>query len=411
VKRTSLLPVVSIAVLAFSGCQRKPIAEVQLPPMPQPSAEPTATEPESTPEPTKSSEAPQDPLATKIGFLVPLSGSQASFGIDASAGAKLAVEEVNLAGGVLGHPIVLIVKDTESRIENVGPLVGELIEKDQVAAVIGEIATDRTLVAAPIAQERGIPMITPGATSEKVTAAGEYIFRVCYTDAYQAGVMAKFARSLDVENAAILCDASNPYGSSLRDAFKEALLKGGGSIVAEESYHGGDADFSTQLNAIKLKNPDAIFLPGYYNDAALIIKQARQLGIEAPFLGPDGWDSNEFLKIGGVATNNSYFVCHFSSEHLSEKAKAFNEAYQARFQAAPPPLAALTYDSVWLIAEALKRAGQAEPVALRDALAGTKDFPGVTGTITLDQDRNPRKPGIIIRVQDGKFTYLETADP
>jgi branched-chain amino acid transport system substrate-binding protein len=182
-------------------------------------------------------------------------------------------------------------------------------------------------------------------------------------------------------------------------------------VVAEESYRAGDADFSAQLNAIKLKNPDSIFLPSYYAEAALIIKQARQLGIDVPFLGTDGWDSNEFLKIGGTAVNNCYFACHFSSEHLSDKVSAFNDAYLAKFQSPPPPLAALAYDAVWLIADALQRAGSAQPAALRDALAGTKDFSGVTGIITMDEARNPKKPGIIIRVQDGKFTYLETVEP
>jgi branched-chain amino acid transport system substrate-binding protein len=407
------LPVVLIALLASTGCQRKPAAEIQPEPVAQPSPEPPPAEAKATatPEPPKAPEAPQDPLAINVGFFVPWSGPQASFGTDAVNGAKLAVDEINLEGGVLGHPINLIVKDTESRTEKVGPVIGELIDTDKVAALIGEITTDRTLIAAPIAQERGIPLITPAATNEKVTAAGNYVFRVCYTDAFQATVMAKFARSLDVEKAAILADASNPYGAGLRDAFKTDFLKHGGTIVAEEIYSAGDADFSTQLNAIKLKNPDCIFLPSYYSDAALIIKQARQLGIEVPFLGTDGWDSDEFLKIGGPAVNNSYFACHFSSDHLSDKGKAFNEAYLARFEAAPPPLAALAYDTVWFVADALKRAGNVEPAALRDALSTTSDFPGVTGTITMGDDRNPKKPAVVIRVQDGKFTYLETAEP
>jgi branched-chain amino acid transport system substrate-binding protein len=340
-----------------------------------------------------------------------LTGSQASFGTDAIGGAKLAVDEINAEGGVLGQPVSLIVKDTESQTEKVATLVGELIDTDKVTALVGEITTDRSLVAAPIAQQRGIPMITPGATNEKVTAAGNYVFRACYTDAFQAAVMAKFARSLEVEKAAILYDESNPYGSSLRDAFKAEFAKQGGSIIAEESYRAGDADFARQLNAIKLKSPDSIFLPSYFSDAALIIKQARQLGVEGPFLGTDGWDSNELLKIGGSAVNNCYFASHFSSEHLSDKGKTFNEAYRAKFQAESPPLAALAYDAVWLVADALKRAGSAEPAALRDALSGTKDFPGVTGTITMGEDRNPRKPAAVIRIQDGKFTYLESAEP
>jgi branched-chain amino acid transport system substrate-binding protein len=417
VKWTSLLPVVWIAIVALTGCQRKPVGEVLAESVtPSPLETPAAQtqpspEPSPSPEPLKLPETPADPLATRVGLFVPLTGPQASFGLDAVSGAKLAVEEINAAGGVLGHPINLTVKDTESETEKVAPVVTELIDTEKVAALIGEITTDRSLVAAPIAQERGIPMITPGATNEKVTATGNYVFRTCYTDTFQAAVMTKFARSLDVEKVAILYDASNTYGSSLRDAFKADFLKQEGSIVAEETYRTGDADFSSQLNAIKLKNPDVVFLPSYYGDAALIIKQARQLGIDAPFLGTDAWDSNEFLRIGGTAVNNCYFASHFSSEHLSDKGKAFNEAYRAKVQAAPPPLAALTYDAVWLVADALKRAGSAEPAAVRDALAATKDFPGVTGTITMGDDRNPKKPAVVIRVQDGSFTYLEAAGP
>ena len=353
----------------------------------------------------------EDPLATRIGFFAPMTGAQASFGMDAVNGAKLAIEEINLAGGVLGHPVSLIIKDTESQPEQTHTVVSELINTEKVAALVGEIASDRSLIAASMAQASGIAMITPGATNEKVTAAGDYIFRAGYTDAFQAATMAKFARSIDVEKAAILFDASNPYGSGLMEAFKADFLQHGGTIVAEEFYRAGDTDFTAQLNAIKEKNPDSIFLPSYYTEAALIIRQARQLGIDAPFLGTDGWDSVEFLKVGGQAVNNCYFVSHFSSERASDQMKVFNDAYSARFQSPPPPLAALAYDSIWLLADALKRSGVTEPAALRDAIAATRDFPGVTGNISFDQGRDPKKAGILIRVQDGKFTYLETTEP
>jgi branched-chain amino acid transport system substrate-binding protein len=286
-----------------------------------------------------------------------------------------------------------------------------MIDTEKVVALIGEITTDRTLAAAPIAQEHGIPLITPSATDEKITAVGDYVFRVCYTDAFQAAMMTKFARSLEADKVAMLFDGSNPYGTSLSNAFKVDFVKQGGSIVAEETFRAGDVDYATQLNAIKLKNPEIVFLPSYFAEAAVIIKQARQLGIEVPFLGTDGWDSSELLKFAGQAANNCYFASHFSSEHLSDKAKTFNEAYRARFQAAPPALAALTYDAIWLLADALRRGGSATSSAVRAALAETKDFAGVTGAIAFDQDRNPKKRGIILRVQDGKFSYLETVEP
>ena len=311
---------------------------------------------------------------------------------------------------MLGHPVKLIVKDTQSRIDETSIAVNQLITEDKVAALIGEIATDRSLVAAPIAQAKGVPMITPGSTNEKVTATGDYIFRVCFTDAFQAAVMAKFARSLDAVKAAILFDPSNPYSSGLAESFKKDFLAGRGTIVAEEFYRAGDKDFATQLNSIKARMPEIVFLPSYYGESALIIRQARQAGLDVPFLGTDGWDSPEFLKVGGEAVNNCYFSCHFAAESESPEVRDFVEAYTAKHGTPPPPLAALAYDAVSLAVDGLKRSGTSEGAPFRDALAATKDFPGVTGKISLDQDRNPTKPGIVIRVEDGKFTYLETVE-
>ncbi len=383
---------------------------LQAPASSEPST-PSPVEATPTPEPLNSVESSQDPLATRVGLFIPLTGSHATFGSDALNGAKLAVDEINQQGGVLEHPVNLIVKDTESRTEQVASVVREMIDAEKVVALIGEITTDRTLAAAPIAQERGIPLITPSATDEKITAVGDYVFRICYIDAFQAAMMAKFARSLEVDRVAMLFDGNNPYGTSLSNAFKVDFIKQGGSIVAEETFRAGDVDYATQLNAIKLKNAEIVFLPSYFAEAAIIIKQARQLGIEAPFLGTDGWDSSDLVKFAGQAANNCYFASHFSSEHLSDKAKSFNEAYRARFQAAPPALAALTYDAIWLLVDALKRGGSTASSALKAALAETKDFTGVTGTIAFDENRNPKKQGIILRIQDGKFSYLETVAP
>lgn len=340
-----------------------------------------------------------------------MTGAQASFGKDAIQGAQLAVEEINRAGGMLGHPVKLVVKDTQSRADETEVVVNQLIQEDKVAALIGEIATDRSLAAAPIAQHHGVPMITPGSTHETVTTTGDAIFRVCYTDAFQASVMARFARSITAEKAALLYDPTQPYSAGLAESFKKDFLAGGGKIVAEEFLRAGDRDFSVQLNAIKARSPEIIFLPSYYPEAAQIIRQARQAGIDVPFLGTDGWDSPEFLKIGGEAVNNCYFSCHFAAGGQSAENKKFTAAFTEKFGAAPPPLAALAYDAVCLTTDALKRAGSADPAALRAALAETSGFPGVTGSITFDAGRNPTKPGVVIRVEDGSFTYLETIDP
>jgi branched-chain amino acid transport system substrate-binding protein len=378
------------------------------PEVPTPSPAEAAVQPaEETPKPTQPVD---DPLATRVGFLAPLTGAHASLGTEAMNGATLALEEINLAGGVLDHPLKLIIKDTESLPEKTGGVVNDLINTDKVAALIGEIATDRSLIAAALAQPAGIPMITPSATNEKVTATGDHIFRVCFTDAFQAAVMAKFARSLEVEKAAILFDASSASSTALMEAFKADVLQHDGTILAEEFYRVGDTDFAYQLNSIRDKIPDIIFLPGYFTEAAPIIRQARQLGIDAPFLGTDGWESTEFLKMAGQAANNCYFATHFSNEQSSEKVKAFSDAYYGRFGSTPSSVAALTYDSVWLLAEALKHAGSADPAAIRNAISEIRDFPGVTGIISFDKGADPKKPGIVIRVQDGKFSYLETIE-
>lgn len=381
----------ALAVLCIvPGCKKAPGEKS--------AAQPTAT----------ATASPEDPHATAIGFLVPLTGPQASFGNDSSNGANLAIEEINAAGGVLGRPLKLAIRDTRSSNEETAAVTKELLEKSPV--IIGEIASDRTLAAAPLAQARGVPLITPASTNDTVTAAGDFIFRICYTDSFQAAAMAKFAGSIDVTKAAVLFDPTNQYSSGLAGAFKLDFTKAGGAITAEATYRAGDRDFTTQLNAIKASAPEIVFLPSYYAEAALIIRQARDLGLDMPFIGTDGWDSPDFLKVSGTAVNNTYFFSHFSPENHAQDTAKFAAAYTAKFHAPPPPLAALTYDAVMLAADAMKRANSAEPKAIRDALAKA-DFPGVTGRISFDQERNPHKPGIVLRVDGGKFTYLETVEP
>jgi branched-chain amino acid transport system substrate-binding protein len=381
------------ATLVFSGCGKKPA--------------PAASQPSPTPEPTPI----EDPQATRLGLLIPLTGEQASFGQDAVRGAQLAADEINAAGGILGHPLILKVKDTQSLPQRINSATTELIDAEKVATIVGEIATDRSLAAAPIAQARGVPMVTPGSTNEQVTQVGDSIFRVCYTDSFQAVVMAKFARSIAVERAAILSDPSDPYSAGLAAIFKKDFTAAGGTIVAEETYNPGDTSFSRQLDAIRAKEPEVVFLPSYFPDAARIIREARQVGLEVPFLGTDGWDSPQFLEIGGSAVDNCYFSGHFSAESKAPNVEAFVQAFTQKFGTPPPPLAALSYDAVRSIADAATRAGTTEQKALRDALASTKDFSGVTGKISLDANRNPAKSAVITRVENGKFTYLETVEP
>jgi len=346
-----------------------------------------------------------------VGQFASLTGGQATFGQSTDKGVQLALEEINGAGGVLGQQLRIITKDNQSKPGETSTAVRELITRNKVVALIGEVASGRSLEAAPIAQRSGIPMISPASTNEKVTETGDHIFRVCFIDPFQGTVCAKFAGKLGAKKAAVLVDVSKDYSLGLAKSFKEQFLKEGGTITGQQSYSGGDKDFSSQLTAIKADNPDVIFLPAYYTEAPLIIRQARQLGITVPFIGGDGWDSTELVGVGGAAVEGCYFSNHFSSQSTDPKVVAFVQAYRKKYNSEPDAMVALGYDSVYLLADAMKRAGTTDPAKVNAAIAGTKDFPGVTGRITLDEHRNPTKSAVMLQVKGGKFAYVETIAP
>ena len=347
-----------------------------------------------------------------IGQFTSLTGAQATFGQSNDRGVQLAVEEINAAGGVLGQPLRIITKDNQSKPGETSTVVRELITRNKVVALIGEVASGRSLEAAPIAQRSGIPMISPASTNEKVTEVGDHIFRVCFIDPFQGTVCAKFARkNLGATKAAILTDVSKDYSMGLTKSFREEFTKQGGVISGEQSYSGGDKDFNAQLTAIKADNPQVIFLPAYYTEAPLIIRQARQLGITVPFVGGDGWDSPELIEVGGSSVEGSYFSNHFSEQSKDPRVVAFVDACRKKYKVDPDAMVALGYDSVYLLADAMKRAGTTDPAKVTAALAATKDFPGVTGNITLDAHRNPTKPAVMLQVKNGKFAFVETIAP
>ena len=346
-----------------------------------------------------------------VGQFGSLTGAQATFGESSDKGVQLALEEINGSGGVLGQQIRLITRDNQSKPGETSTTVRELITRDKVVALIGEVASGRSLEAAPIAQRSGIPMISPSSTSEKVTEAGDHIFRVCFIDPFQGKVCAKFARGLGVTKAAILTDVSKDYSLGLTKSFRTEFAKGGGVITGEQSYSGGDKDFSAQLTAIKAGNPQVIFLPAYYTDAPLIIRQARQLGIMVPFIGGDGWDSPELVAVGGDSVEGCYFSNHFSNQSTDPKVTSFVTAYHKKYGSDPDAISALGYDALRILADAMKRAGTTDPAKVNAAITTTKDFPGVTGKITLDEHRNPNKPAVILQVKNGKFAYVETIAP
>ena len=359
--------------------------------------------------------APLDSLRAAdipIGEFASLTGGNATFGQSSHNGTALALDEVNAAGGELGSQLHLITEDDRSVSGEPANIVRKLISSDKVVAVLGEVASSKSLEAAPICQTSHIPMISPASTNPKVTEAGDYIFRVCFIDPFQGTVMAKFALdTLHAKRVALLTDVKQDYSQGLAQYFKEYFTAHGGQITSEKSYSSGDKDFRAQLTALKVDKPDAIFVPGYYTEVGLIARQARSLGIKAPLLGGDGWDSPELVPIGGSALEGDYFSDHFSTQNSSPIVQGFIKKYQAKYNAMPDAMAALGYDSAMILADAIKRAGTTEGDKLRDAIAATKDYQGVTGSITLDAQRNASKPAVILEVKDKAFKYVATVQP
>lgn len=348
----------------------------------------------------------------KVGEYASLTGKEAAFGQSSHDGTALAVDDLNAAGGVLGKKIQLITEDDQSQAGQPSIDARKLISDDGVVAVLGEVASSRSLEAAPICQENHIPMISPSSTNPRVTEVGDYIFRVCFIDPFQGTVMADFAtKTLKLKNVAVLTDVTSDYSVGLAKFFKERFAANGGKIAADENYSGGDKDFSAQLTAIKAANPDGIFIPGYYTEVGLIAIQARQLGINVPLFGGDGWESSSLISIGGAALEGTYFSTHFTPQDTSPVVQNFVKKYEARYSATPDAMAALGYDSVMILADAIKRAGTTAGPAVRDALAATKDFQGITGDITIDKDRNASKPAVILKIQNGQYHFVQKVAP
>ena len=348
----------------------------------------------------------------KVGEFASLTGGSASFGQSSHKGTALAIDEINAAGGVLGKKLKLIAEDDQSMAGQPATIMRKLISQDKVVAVLGEVASSRSLEAAPICQQNKVPMISPASTNQKVTEVGDYIFRICFIDPFQGSVMAKFAQSKGWKKVAVLTDVKSDYSIGLAQAFKEAVPKGGGEIVKESSYGTGDKDFKAQLTSIKAAKPDAIFVPGYYGEVSLIGKQARLLGIKAPLLGGDGWVGDSLLKVAGNSLDGSFFSCHFSADDKSEAVQTFVKKYKAKYNGeTPDDMAALGYDSAVILAEAIKKAGTTDGEKLRDAIAATKGHPGITGSITLDEKRNATKPAVILGIGGGGFQFVQTVAP
>ncbi len=351
-----------------------------------------------------------------FGHVGSMSGNEATFGDSTDKGIKLAVDEQNKKGGIKGKQIVVKTLDDQGKPEEAAVAATRLVTQDHANILLGEVASSRSLAMAPIADSNQVPMISPTSTNPKVTKDGDktrpYVFRVCFIDPFQGTVMAKFAReNLKITDVAILRDVGNDYSVGLADFFAKKFLDLGGKIVSDQSYKAGDQDFKAQLTAIKGKNPQAIYVPGYYTDVALIARQARELGMKQPLMGGDGWDSSKLYEIAQGALDGSYFSNHYTPEDPSPVIQQFVTKYKAAYGAVPDALATLGYDAANVAIDAMQRAKDLSGPSIRDAIEQTKGYKGVSGVITLDSDHNAVKSAVVLGIQKNAAKYAATVNP
>ncbi len=347
-----------------------------------------------------------------IGQYASLTGAIANFGKYTDLGVQLAVMERNEKGGIDGKKIVLKTYDTRGQQSDAKSAVTRLITQDKAVAVIGEVASSLSIAGAQVCQENGVPMVTPSSTNPDVTAIGAMIFRVCYTDELQGTYAAKFAKERGWKTAAILYDRKQAYSVGLKDAFIDAFKAEGGKMILEQAFSSGDPDFSAQLGAIKAANPDVIFTPSYYNDLGNILRQSKQAGITLPYLGGDGWTDVETVAPPEVLTN-CFYVNHWDpADTSSEESKTFLDRSKTKFPNDTFNVwSALGYDAANILFDAIDRADSNDGKKIAAELAKVKDFKGVTGSITIDDERNARKPAVILTFKDGKPSYVTSVKP
>ncbi|MEK6627093.1 MAG: ABC transporter substrate-binding protein [Bdellovibrionota bacterium] len=353
-------------------------------------------------------------------------GATATFGVFQLHGAQMAIEEINAKGGINGKKIKHINYDNKSDGDETLAVVNRLISQDKVVAIMGEATSGRSKIGGQVAQQNKVPMLTSSATNTEVTKIGNYIFRACFIDPFQGMVMAKFmTENLKLKKAAILRDIKNDYSVGLSDIFAQKLKAAGGEVVTDIAYQEGDIDFKSQLTAIKAKNVEAIFVPGYYNEVALIAKQAKELGMSMPLLGGDGWSSPKLFEIAKEAINGNYFSNHYTTESTDPKTQNFVKDFKAKYKEDADVMAALAYDAVYLMAEAIKNAKTTtaedkrdETVKLqefrdsiRDELAKIKDFHGVTGKMSMDANRDAIKSAVVVQVQGPEYKFITSVSP
>jgi len=349
-----------------------------------------------------------DDSTVKIGINYELTGAVATYGQASVDGIMMAIDEINANGGIDGKQIEVVQGDNKSEPSEATSIATKLITQDGVVAILGPATSGNFKAQEPVCTQNGVPMISASATADDVTVGAdgkvkEFVFRLCFNDSFQGTAMANFAaRNLSAKNAVIIKDNSSDYGKGLAESFTAQFTAEGGTIVTEEGYVAKDKDFNAILTNIKGMDFDVIFIPGYYQEAGLIIKQARDLGITAPILGADGFDSPTLLELAGApALNNVYFSNHYSSLDQDPAVVDFIAKYKEKYGKDPDAFNALGYDLGMFIADAIQRAGSNDPAAIKDALASTTEFTGVTGSFSIDENHNPVKSIVVIELKDG----------
>lgn len=354
----------------------------------------------------------------RIGLNYELTGNTATYGTNLKDGVLLAFEEINAAGGVLGKELETVVIDNKSDATESANVSTRLATRENVVALLGPATSGNTKAAIPAAMQNKIPLISASATADDVTldANGnvkEYAFKTCFNDSFQGVMMAQFAyNDLGLRKAAVLADTTSDYAQGLSKSFQETFKELGGEILSVEAYAAGDTDFKAVLTNLKGENPELLYVPGYYEEVGLIIRQARELGLNVPILGGDGYESPKLFELAGKdALNDIYYSSHYSPMDDSEQVLKFKENFRKKFNKEPDAFNALGYDLGYLVADALERAGEANPEKLKVALEETDGFAGITGTLTIDESHNPIKSVTIIKIVDGEPTFLMKLDP
>ena len=354
----------------------------------------------------------------KIGVNYELTGGVATYGQGLNEGVQLAFEEINANGGVLGKQLEPVTVDNKSEDTEAANVSTKLATRDKVVALLGPATSGNTKAASPAAMQNKIPLISASATADDVTVDAngkvrEYIFKTCFSDSFQGVMMAEFAlNDLGLKNAAILSDSTSDYAVGLSKAFTETFVAEGGNVLSAEAYQAKDNDFRAVLTNLKALNPEVLFVPGYYEEVGLIVRQARELGLNIPILGADGYESPKLTEIAGVESlKDVYYTSHYSSMDEAEEVVSFNEAFKAKYGKSPDAFNALGYDMVYFLKDALERAGEADSEKLKEALAETEGFEGVTGVLSIDENHNPVKSVTIIEMVEGLPTFLKKLDP